>query len=137
MTMRRGDSEVNVISSSVCSIRSVRSVLNAPSGTTTRPSNARQTISAMNVHCAGVLLPASACVTPKNATASPATQAGDEGGDELAAADHLSHFLHDDRADVVARASSRRGHRVASSHCTARPSVISMKQILEIRALRR
>ena len=45
ITTRRGDSAVSVISSSVCSMRSLRNALNAPSGTTASPRIVRHVIS--------------------------------------------------------------------------------------------
>ena len=62
------------MSSSVCSSRSLRSALNAPSGTTARPSSVKQPISAANVHLPDVPFPLSASAAPKNATASPTSR---------------------------------------------------------------
>ncbi len=73
-TTRRGDSAVRVIRSSVCSMRSVRSALNAPSGTTPRPTKPRHPISAKNVQRPAPVPPASASAAPKNATATPDTR---------------------------------------------------------------
>ena len=74
ITTRRGESAVSVMSSNVCSSRSLRSAPNVPSGTTTRPRNVRQPISAAKVHLPDVPFPVSASAAPKNATANPTTR---------------------------------------------------------------
>ena len=96
ITTRRGDSAVSVMSSSVCSIRSLRSALNAPSGTTARPRNARQPISATNVQLPDVPLPVERVRGAEERDRQPGQQAGAERIVELAAAHHLAHFLDDD-----------------------------------------
>ena len=74
ITTRRDESAVSVMSSSVCSSRSLRSALNVPSGTTARPSSVKQPISAAKVHRPDVPAPVSASAAPKNATANPASK---------------------------------------------------------------
>jgi hypothetical protein len=70
-TTRRDDNAVSVMRSNVCSTRSRRRALKAPSGTTTRPRNPRQAMRAMNVQRPAVPPPATASVAPRNATISP------------------------------------------------------------------
>ena len=127
ITTRRGESAVSVISSSVCSIRSLRSALNAPKGTTTMPRNVKQIISAMKVPLPGGAASAERVRGAEERDRQPGQQAGAEGIAEFLPAHDLADLFDDDRAEAIARGVEPAEERARPAHCT-RPSVISMKR---------